>query len=67
MVVYEAMASETAVLASSVGGIPEQVADGETGVLVPPRDRAALESLLTDPDRLVRMGEHGLARLVERG
>nr|WP_235271322.1 glycosyltransferase [Halorubrum saccharovorum] len=28
------MASETAVLASSVGGVPEQVVDGETGLLV---------------------------------
>lgn len=71
MVIYEAMASETAVLASSVGGIPEQVADGETGVLVPPRDSSALadalESLLTDPDRIEGMGERGLERLLDRG
>jgi hypothetical protein len=66
-VIYEAMASETAVLASAVGGIPEQVEDGETGVLVPPGDvdalRDALRSLTGDRDRLHRMGERGLERL----
>lgn len=71
MVVYEAMASETPVLASSVGGIPEQVADGETGVLVPPRDPAALtdalRSLLADPERLDQMGQRGRQRLLDRG
>jgi glycosyltransferase involved in cell wall biosynthesis len=71
MVIYEAMASETAVLASAVGGVPEQVADGETGVLVPPKDPAALtdalESLLADPERLDRLGGRGLDRLRDRG
>ncbi|WP_336135425.1 glycosyltransferase family 4 protein [Natronomonas amylolytica] len=66
-VIYEAMASETAVLASTVGGIPEQVIDGETGVLIPPGDAAALksalESLTQDRDRLRRMGKAGFQRL----
>lgn len=70
-VVYEAMASETAVLATSVGGIPEQVVDGETGRVVPPRDvdalREALTALLADPDRTRAMGRAGLARLRDRG
>lgn len=70
-VIYEAMASETAVLGTTVGGIPEQVADGETGVLIPPRDvdalRTALGSLACDRDRLRRMGEAGRDRLRERG
>jgi len=66
-VIYEAMASETAVLASTVGGIPEQVADGETGVLVPPGDLEALESALVsltqNPDRLQQLGNAGIRRL----
>lgn len=70
-VIYEAMASETAVLASDVDGIPEQVADGETGVLIPPKDpvtlRASLETLTADRDRLREMGAAGLERLRKNG
>lgn len=66
-VIYEAMASSTAVLATTVGGIPEQVVDGETGVLIPPGDPVTLASelnaLVGDRVRLRRMGERGLARL----
>jgi len=66
-VVYEAMASETAVLAAAVGGIPEQVVDGKTGVLIPPKDTAALkealESLIGKRPRLRQMGREGSARL----
>ena len=57
--VLEALACGTPVVASRVGGIPEQVTD-ETGVLVEPGDPAALaaaiQSLLADPDRRARMG-----------
>lgn len=70
-VIYEAMASETAVLASDVGGVGEQVVNGETGYLVPPGDvaalRDALESLSSDRDRLRRLGRAGYDRLVEQG
>jgi len=66
----EAMACETAVVASAVGGIPEVVEDGVTGLLVPPADpealAAAVNELLADPERAHRMGEAGRRRAVER-
>lgn len=69
-VIYEAMASETAVLSTRIGGVAEQVVDGETGILVPPGDvdalRTALETLTGDRDRLRRYGATGLERLQER-
>ena len=70
-VIYEAMASKTAVLASNVDGIPEQVVDGVTGTLIPPRDtsemKSALESLVADREVLLEMGERGYERLIGQG
>jgi len=67
--VLEALACGTPVVASRVGGIPEQVS-GETGLLVEPGDPAALaaaiESLLSDRERRVRMGVAAAAVARER-
>jgi glycosyltransferase involved in cell wall biosynthesis len=61
----EAEAMEVPVVASRVHGIPDVVIDGETGLLVPPRDRqalaAALERLASDSDLRRRLGRAGRA------
>jgi glycogen synthase len=63
----EAMAAGKAVVASRVGGVPEVVLDGETGVLVPPGDPAALAAVLrriaTDDALRERLGAAGLRRV----
>jgi starch synthase len=64
----EAMACGTAVVGSRTGGIPEVVADGETGLLVPVGEPGpladALNVLLRDPDRAEAMGQAGRKRAV---
>lgn len=59
--VLEAMAAGCAVVASEVGGIPQMIAEGETGILTAPRDAGALEEglrrALSDPELCRRMGE----------
>lgn len=62
----DAMAARKASVATAVGGVPEVIADGETGYLVPPRDARAMAArivqLLTDTGLRARMGEAGLQR-----
>jgi glycosyltransferase involved in cell wall biosynthesis len=66
----EAMAYGKPVVASAVGGLRDLVVDGETGVLVPPGDvaalRAALERLLGDAELRRRLGAAGRERIRER-
>jgi colanic acid/amylovoran biosynthesis glycosyltransferase len=63
----EAMAHGKPVVASAVGGLKDLVVDGETGLLVPPRDvaalRAALQRLLADGDLRRRFGSAGRERI----
>ena len=64
--VLEAMAAGLPVVASRVGGVPEQVTDGETGLLVEPGDpdelAAALARLNHDPELRRRLGAAARAR-----
>jgi glycosyltransferase involved in cell wall biosynthesis len=60
------MAASKPAVATAVGGVPEVIADGETGFLVPAKDDKALAErivrLLKDQGLRQRMGEAGLAR-----
>jgi glycosyltransferase involved in cell wall biosynthesis len=67
LVLLEAMAQQVPIIASAVSAIPEVVVDGETGLLVPPRDvdalAAALTRLLADRPLRQHMGLMGRDRL----
>ena len=69
-VVIESMAAGTPVIGSNCGGIPEQIVDGVTGLLVPPGDEVALAAAiarLVEDEALRRsMGEAGRRRFRER-
>jgi glycosyltransferase involved in cell wall biosynthesis len=64
--VLEAMAAGVPVAATRVGGVPEQVVDGETGFLFEPGDpaaaAAAVERILADPEGAAGLGDAGRER-----
>jgi glycosyltransferase involved in cell wall biosynthesis len=69
--IIEAIAASVPVLASAVGGIPEIVSDGETGVLIDPPPEAdklvlALAALLEDPRRRARLATAGRQLYLDR-
>jgi len=65
-VLLEAMAAGRPVVATKVGGVPEVVEDGVTGILVPPSDpegmASAIMEILTHSERMATIGEHGRKR-----
>ncbi|HLG09036.1 MAG TPA: glycosyltransferase family 4 protein [Gaiellaceae bacterium] len=69
MVALEAMERARPVIASAVGGLPEIVADGETGLVVPSGDADALADAIVvlagDPRHAVAMGSAGRERALE--
>jgi glycosyltransferase involved in cell wall biosynthesis len=70
LVLLEAMACQTPVVCSNIGGMPELVADGETGLIVPAGDSArlgeAVEQVLDDPALARRLGQAGRERVLAR-
>jgi len=70
LTVIEAMATRLPVVATSVGGLPELVVDGETGFLVEPKNPAALRDrlarLLSDRALRERMGTAGRRRVEDQ-
>ena len=66
-VLMEAQSQALACVATNVSALPELIADGETGLLVPPGDvaafAAALERLIRDPALRVRLGAAGQAKI----
>jgi glycosyltransferase involved in cell wall biosynthesis len=70
VVARQAMAYGRPVVATSVGGLRDAVVDGETGLVVPPRDvnalRAALAQLLADGDLRARLGSAARHHAIER-
>ena len=70
-VFVEAAASGLAVIGTDVGGVREMMIPGVTGLLVPPKDTAALrlaiQTLIDHPDVRLRMGQIGSERIWQDG
>jgi L-malate glycosyltransferase len=66
----EAMAMRKPIVGTNVGGIPEQVLDGVTGFIVPPKDPASLaqsiDKLISDPELMAEFGKQGYHRYQEK-
>ena len=69
-ILLEGMACAAPIVGTNVGGVPELVEDGVSGLLVDPGDASALSSavlaLLSDPERARAMGEKGRVKAVEQ-
>jgi glycosyltransferase involved in cell wall biosynthesis len=67
--IMEAMGCGVPVVATNVGGIPEQIAHNVTGLLVPPAHPRelgeAIVALLSNEDRALKMGANGRSRAVD--
>lgn len=65
--ILEAMAAGLPVISTPVGAVPEEVKDGITGLLVPPKNPSAIveavRSMANDPTRLIAMGRAGRERV----
>jgi glycosyltransferase involved in cell wall biosynthesis len=63
------MASECAIVASGISGIPEQVTDGYNGFLVPPRDPVALTKrlacLIENEGEIRKMGRNSRRKIID--
>ena len=70
MVLIEAMACQTPVIGTNIGGIPEVIKDGIDGFLVPAKDSEALawaiSKIIAEKDLATRMGECGEAKVREK-
>ncbi len=70
MAAVEAMAMEVPVIATNIGGIPEVIDDGKTGIIIPPGNADALceaiKYLIQNPGVRIQMGKNGRARVLER-
>jgi len=68
LVILESMAMEIPVIAPDVGGISEQICDGKTGFVVPPKDINSIiqniQGLLNDPNKREEMGRLGRERVI---
>lgn len=70
VVALEAMAMKVPVIATTVGGLPEIIKEGETGMLVPPADVdslcSAMMTLMENRELRKKMGEAGRERVLEK-
>ena len=70
MVLLEAMAAGVPVVSTAVGGVPDLISDGDHGLLVPPKDPAALclsmLRLWDDSDLRGRLAQHARLRVAEQ-